>query len=297
MPTVSTSTVSSTWHASDRPNPAKELRGRIDDHIDALARAVEDVRASEDFRRYLDVQARFHAYSWHNCMLIFMQRPDATRVAGYRAWQKLGRQVRKGERGIRILAPCPYKRERETANGDTETDQGVFFKAVSVFDVAQTDGDALPEVDVPTIESAADDLLARLARVAESREISVTFHAVSGGAFGLSKNGAIEIDNRHPTGQQAKTLAHELAHEALHWDIKGTFTRSLAELEAEAVAYVVCQHFGLDTEVRSSRYIALWQGDAKSMRESLERIASTARGIIDDAVNATETAESRKAVA
>jgi antirestriction protein ArdC len=297
MPTVSTSTATSTWHATDRPNPATELRGRIDDHIDALARAVEDVRASDDFRRYLDVQARFHSYSWHNCMLIYMQCPDATRVAGYRAWQKLGRQVRKGERGIRILAPCPFKRERATADGDSETVQGMFFKAVSVFDLSQTDGDALPTVDVPTVETAADDLLARLARVAESRKIAVSFHAVSGGAFGLSNNGAVEIDNRHSTGQQAKTLAHELAHEALHWDIKGTFTRSLAELEAEAVAYVVCQHFGLDTEVRSSRYIALWQGDAKSMRESLERIASTARGIIDDAVKATESAEVRKAVA
>ncbi len=106
--------------------------------------------------------------------------------------------------------------------------------------------------------------------------------------------GTSEIVKLAPTGQQAKTLAHELAHEALHWDIKGTFTRSLAELEAEAVAYVVCQHFGLDTEVRSSRYIALWQGDAKSMRESLERIATTARSIIDDA---SESAEARKAVA
>ncbi len=274
--------------------PAQGLRQRIDGHIEALAKAVEDVRASEDFRRYLDVQARFHNYSWHNCMLIFMQRRDATRVAGYRAWQKLGRQVRKGERGIRILAPCPFKRERATADGDSETVQGMFFKAVSVFDVSQTDGEALPSVDVPTVETAADDLLARLARVAVSREITLAFQPVSGGAFGVSKRGAIEIDNQHPTGQQAKTLAHELAHEALHWDIKGPFTRSLAELEAEAVAYVVCRHFGLDTEVRSSRYIALWQGDAKSMRESLERIATTARSIIDDS---SAPAESRKAVA
>ena len=250
--------------------PAQELRQRIGEHIEALAKAVDDVRASDDFRRYLDVQARFHSYSWHNCMLIFSQCPDATRVAGYRAWQKLGRQVRKGERGIRILAPCPFKRECTTADGDSETVQGMFFRAVSVFDVSQTDGDALPSVDVPTIDSAADDLLARLTRVADSRKISVAFQPISGGAFGVSKRGAIEIDNQHPTGQQAKTLAHEVAHEALHWDIKGPFTRSLAELEAEAVAYVVCQHFGLDTEVRSSRYIALWQGDAKSMRESLE---------------------------
>ncbi len=277
-----------------RTNPAKELRQRIDDHIEALAKAVDDVRASDDFRRYLDVQARFHSYSWHNAMLIFSQCPDATRVAGYRAWQKLGRQVHKGERGIRILAPCPFKRERATADGDSETVTGMFFRAVSVFDVGQTDGEALPEVEVPTIDSAADDLLARLARVAVSRDIALAFQPVSGGAFGVSKRGAIEIDDQYPTGQQAKTLAHELAHEALHWDIKGPFTRSLAELEAEAVAYVVCQHFGLDTEVRSSRYIALWQGDAKSMRESLERIATTARSIIDDA---SAPAEERKAVA
>ena len=220
--------------------------------------------------------------------------PGRDARAGYRAWQKLGRQVRKGECGIRILAPCLFKRERTTADGDSETVKGMFFRAVSVFDVGQTDGDALPSVDVPTIDSAADDLLARLTRVAVSRDIALAFEPVSGGAFGVSKRGAIEIDNQHPAGQQAKMLAHELAHEALHWNIKGPFTRSLAELEAEAVAYVVCRHFGLDTEVRSSRYIALWQGDAKSMQESLERIATTARGIIDDA---SAPAESRKAVA
>lgn len=101
------------------------------------------------------------------------------------------------------------------------------------------------------------------------------------------------MNNGHPTGQQAKTLAHELAHEALHWDIKGPITRSIAELEAESVAYVVCKHFGLDVEVRSSRYIALWDGDAKSLRTSLDRIAKTAREIIDDA----ETTADRKAVA
>ena len=129
--------------------------------------------------------------------------------------------------------------------------------------------------------------------MAESREIAVTFQPISSGAFGVSKRGSIDIDNTHPTGQQAKTLAHELAHEALHWEDRGPLTRSIAELEAESVAYVACKHFGLDTEVRSSRYIALWQGDAKALRESLERIANTARGIIDDVGSASE----RKAVA
>ena len=121
----------------------------------------------------------------------------------------------------------------------------------------------------------------------------MNFGAIPGGTFGVSKGGTIDVDDTHPTGQQAKTLAHELAHETLHHDVKGPFTRSMAELEAESVAYVVCTHFGLDVEVRSSRYIALWDGDSKALRSSLERIAKTARALIDDVAAVTD----RKAVA
>ena len=273
---------------------AKALRKRIDDSLDTLARAVDEVRASESFRRYLDVQAKFHHYSWRNTMLIAMQRPDATQVAGYRAWQKLDRQVRKGEHGITICAPCPWKRETD----DGETEQGIFSRGVCVFDIGQTDGPDLPEVEVPTIDTASDDLLANLRRVADGRGIRVTFGPLSGGLFGVSKGGTVDVDNTHPTGQQAKTLAHELVHEALHKskeqrDTMPEKTRSIAELEAESVAYVVCTHFGLDVEVRASRYIALWDGDAKALRASLERIANTARTLIDD----VEALDSRKAVA
>jgi antirestriction protein ArdC len=268
---------------------AKALRKRIDDSLDVLARAVDDVRASEAFKAYLAVQARFHRYSWHNSMLIAMQRPDATRVAGYKTWQSLGRQVCKGERGITIFAPCPWKRETD----DGETEQGIFFRAVHVFDVGQTDGNDLPDVDVPTVDTACDDLLAKLRRVADERGIAVNFAKLSGGLFGVSKGGTIDVDNGHATGQQAKTLAHELAHEALHKTDRTGLTRSVAELEAESVAYVVCTHFGLNVEVRASRYIALWNGDSKALRASLERIAKTARDIIDD----VDALDSRKAVA
>ncbi len=151
------------WQATNKSgDKAKALRARIDDDVEALAKAVDEVRASETFKAYLDVQARFHRYSWHNSMLILSQRPDASQVAGYRAWQKLGRQVTKGERGIMIFAPCPFKKERD--NGDTET--GMFFRAVHVFDVSQTEGEPLPEVDVPTVDVAADRLVARLGGVA-----------------------------------------------------------------------------------------------------------------------------------
>ena len=272
---------------------AQELRARIDAGLDTLARVVDSVRASEEFKRYLDVQARFHRYSWHNTLLIASQRPDATRVAGYRTWQSLKRQVRKGERGIAIFAPMTYKREETNADGETEERTGIFFRVVHVFDVSQTDGEPLPTVDVPDVSAAADDLLGRLRRVADSRGIAVTFKAMGRESlYGVSKKGAVEISSEHATGQQAKTLAHELAHEAMHWEDRGPLTRSIAELEAESVAYVVCQHFGLDVEVRASRYIALWQGDSKALRESLHRISETAKAIIDDA----ETADG-KAVA
>ncbi len=279
---------------------AKELRQRIDDSLDVLARAVDDVRASETFRQYLEVQARFHRYSWHNSMLILSQRPDASRVAGFKAWQKLGRHVNKGERGIMIFAPRPYHNEVERDNGATETLDGVSFRPVYVFDESQTDGQDLPEVDVPTIETAADDLLGRLTRVAEQRSITVEFATLSGGLFGVSKGGSVEVDNGHATGQQAKTLTHELAHESLHKGEKREgLTRTVAELEAESVAYVLCTHFGLDVEVRASRYIALWNGDSKALRASLERISATARTLIDDveSVDGTDTLATRKAVA
>lgn len=273
---------------------AKQLRETVDRSLDALAKAVDAVRASETFKAYLDVQARFHRYSWHNSPLILSQRPDATRVAGYRTWQSLGRQVRKGEHGITIFAPCPFKREVERDNGETDEREGIYFRAVHVFDVGQTDGKDLPDIDVPTVDVAADRLLADLQHVANKRGIAVSFQSIESGAFGVSKGGSIEVDHRHATGQQAKTLAHELAHEALHkTDRPAGLTRNVAELEAESVAYVVCRHFHLETEVRSSRYIALWDGDSQALRASLERISKTARNLIDD----VESLETRKAVA
>jgi len=127
---------------------------------------IDGVRASETFKACLDVQAKVHCYSWCNTRLIMSQCPSAERIAGYRMWQKLDRQVRKGERGIMIFAPRPWKSENEST-GDTE--QGLYFCAVHVFDVSQTDGEALPTVDVPTIEVANDGLLIALERVCVKR--------------------------------------------------------------------------------------------------------------------------------
>ena len=279
--------------ASKNKEKAKELRSKIDASIQSLADAIDEVRASQQFIEYLDFQAMFHDYSWHNCMLIASQCPQASHVCGFKTWEKLDRHVCKGQKGIMIFAPRTFKKEIEKSNGDTEERTGITFRPVHVFDVSQTDGKDLPTFDAMDVESIADDLLSDLVRVTKQRGITISFNAIECDAFGVSRNGKIEIDSQYSSGQQAKTLAHELAHESIHWKKKdqadrGPLTRSICELEAESVAYVVCKHFGLDTEVRSSRYIAIWKGDAKALKSSLDLIAKTARGIIDDIESATQ---------
>jgi len=189
----------------------------------------------------------------------------------------------------------PWKSKNKVdANGDPES--GISFRAVAVFDVSQTDGEELPKA--PTcedIECSADDLLARFSAVASDRGYKLELGPIGGGAYGsATRDGKIAVDNSYSTGQQAKTLAHELAHQALHFGDKALLVSGAqAELEAESVAYVVCQHFGLDSEVRSAAYIAIWQGNGKALRESLQRIQKTSAAIIDD----IETPTTRKAAA
>jgi len=263
---------------------AKALRASVNASIESLAKAVDKVRASKTFIAYLNAQSKFHSYSWSNTLLICSQRPEASQVAGFKTWNTLGRYVRKGEKGIMIFAPRPYTRT-DTASGEDVA--GCSFRPVYVFDVDQTDGKDIPTVECPIIESAADTLLSALVTVAENRKIAVNLAPIDRSAFGTSHGGKVDVDNTYTTGQQAKTLAHELAHESMHQskaDREGMIreTAHVAELEAESVAYVVCQHFNLATEVRASIYIAIWNGDAKRLRASLDRIAKTARALIDD---------------
>lgn len=280
--------------SSKSKDKAKQLRSTIDASIKTLADAIDEVRASQQFIEYLDFQALFHDYSWHNCMLIMSQCPQASHVCGFKTWEKVDRHVCKGQRGIMIFAPRTFKKEIEKSNGDTEERIGITFRPVHVFDVSQTDGKDFPTFDATDVESIADGLLSDLVQVTKQRGIALSFNSIEGGAYGVSRKGKIEIDPEYSSGQQAKTLAHELAHEAIHWKKqdqadRGPLTRSIAELEAESVAYVVCKHFGLDTSVRSSRYIAIWKGDVKSLKSSLDLIAKTSRSIIDDISSATQS--------
>src|SRR3990172_8522239 len=229
---------------------AAELARSIQARLEQLAQVVEKERASDEFQGYLDLMARFHKYSFGNCLLIGMAKPDATLVAGFSRWKQLGRTVKKGEKAIRIMAPCPVGVE----NKDGDVEERMFFKTACVFDVSQTEGRELQSYEVPDVTASADRLLQTLEQVAAKRGIAVRYAALREGHYGVSTGGEVQIALGHSTGQQAKSLAHELAHETMHrrqdGELDPAAAREVRELEAEAVAYVVCRHFGLDVELR-----------------------------------------------
>lgn len=258
----------------------------------ALARLIAAVEAggSEALRAYLAAMARFHRYSFSNVMLIAMQRPDATCVAGFRRWKELGRYVRQGEKGIAIVAPMLVRRRREQSDGATATDGSheqdaqreslVRFKAVYVFDVAQTEGAPLPELH--RVNGNPNGMTEKLKAFVASRGITLEYSDALGSADGVSRGGAVAIRPGLTPADEFAVLVHELAHEMLHRTERRTRTiKTIRETEAEAVAFVVCQAIGLDTHSACSDYIRLYNGDRETLTESLGLIQKTATDILD----------------
>jgi antirestriction protein ArdC len=256
-----------------------------------LEEGLKNLLESGDWKSYLLTQSRFHKYSFYNTCLILQQCPDATRVAGYQKWQGLGRQVRRGEKAIWILAPMFSKKEREDENGEKEPAKILSgFKDVKVFDISQTDGEELPEI-VSCLQGDDEGLSQNLLAFSRSNGVPVEFRGVVLGACGvcLFKSGKpvqIVVDPLLSKLHQAKTLAHEIAHSLLHGadQYLGHAPKSLAELEAESVAFIVTQHFGLDTSSYSFPYIARWQQQEDAianLKASGCRIQKAASQIID----------------
>ena len=234
----------------------------------------------------LEVAARFHTYSTNNQLLIYLQCPQATRVCGYRAWQRLGRQVRKGERGIQILAPCRKVKAVENEGADeTERVQVLTgFRVVHVFDISQTDGEELPDVtprrlsgDIP--KDLLDALEKRIA--AEGfmlRREAITRSSCNGYADFAAREVVIKEDLFG--AQTIKTMIHELAHVLLHQE-SALSARAVAEVEAESVAFVVCRALGLDTSDYSFAYVARWGGgDTEVIAATAQSVISTAHDIL-----------------
>lgn len=256
-----------------------DLRQVIDQGVDALLAELQHGQ-SERLKKYLAFSARFHRYSLSNQFLIFQQCPHASRVAGYRAWQKLGYQVAKGQKGIRILAPRTHTRK------DTDSDESEevrYFVGVAVFDASQLadlDKKPLPAFFTPL----ADDqgaLFGRLVHVVEEAGISVDLSEHTGSAQGISQGGRVALKVGLDSTSRVLTLLHEYAHELLHWSAQGIKQPvNVKECHAEAVSYVVAQHFGIHNPFTAD-YLQSWGTTAPELMGELEVVRRTAAHIIE----------------
>ncbi|MHB1785643.1 MAG: ArdC-like ssDNA-binding domain-containing protein [Acidimicrobiales bacterium] len=249
--------------------------------LDKLAEGIANLATSDDWRRYLDCQSRFHRYSFNNVLLIAAQRHEASQVAGFNAWRKLNRIVRKGEKAIWILAPMVHKNTAAKDGDDDRVIRG--FKYVAVFDISQTDGEELPSVCSKLSGDGSAGCYLQLVSAARCIGFYVEDAELPGSvngdcAFDLHR---IRVEVTNAPAQRVKTLAHEIAHAMLHEHERD---RALAELEAESAAYVVCQSLGLDTSDYSFGYVATWAGGSEQaitgIKASCERIQKTAATIL-----------------
>lgn len=257
---------------------AADATKMIDDALAKLASDLEQGK-SEALTRYLTVMARFHHYSFGNIMLILSQRPDATQVAGFRTWLSMKRWVKKGEKGIVIIAPMLLKKREGEGRLEGEPERFVRFKAVYVFDYSQTDGEPLPET--AHVSGDPGHYLQRLKDHVQSLGIKLSNDPVPLGALGVSKGGEIRIVTGLPPAREFEVLAHELAHELLHQGSDGVReNKTVVETEAEAVAFVVCHAIGLHTSTAASDYIQLFQGTKETLAASLDRVQKTADRIL-----------------
>ena len=256
-----------------------ELHALLTRSFEALVAELAQGR-SERLERYLRFTARFYRYSPLNQALIFEQMPDATRVAGYRTWQKLGYQVAKGAKGIRILAPRPYTR-LDAKTGEAK--DAIFFASVAVFDASQLVPD--PEHPVPTFFAPlADDqqaLLQRLVATIKHDGISVSESVHTHGAEGYSANKRIVVKPGLDSRSKVLVLLHEWGHELLHWgDDREQFTKVVKECQAEATAFVVAAHLGLENPY-SADYLTTWGTKPDVLRAQLEAVSRAATHMIE----------------
>ena len=262
----------------------------IDEITEQLEQGVKAVFSCEQYKAYLDFASKFYDYSVNNTILIYMQMPSASYVAGYRAWQdKFKRQVRKGETGIRILAPVPHKHIEKVidANGK-EAEREIrynTYRAVSVFDISQTEGEEVPN-PVKALSGTVNNYTELFERLKAVSPVPVGFEDITTGAYGYYNRveNRIALRSGMPEQQTVKTLIHEISHSMLHSEDgeEKEAGRGAKEVQAESVAYIVCNTLGLDTSDYSFGYIAGWSSDkeVKELVESMEVIKRTAAAII-----------------
>ena len=287
--------------------PAEKLK----EITDRLEQGITELFDSERYKEYLSVMSKFHNYSFNNTLLIAMQKPDASLVAGFSAWKNnFERNVMKGQKGIKIIAPSPYKIKQEMQKIDPHTQKPIIgkdgkpvteekeitipaYKVVSVFDVSQTEGKELPDIAVDELTGDVDRYKDFFAALEKTSPVPIAFENIEGGSHGYYhlEDKRIAINEGMSELQTLKTAIHEIAHAKLH-DIdlnapkdeqQPHIDRRTREVEAESVAYTVCQHYGLDTSDYSFGYVAGWSSgrELSELKSSLETIRSAAAEIIN----------------
>lgn len=300
------------------PKAAAEARkAEMEEITSKLEKGVKDIFDGANYQQYLNFCAKLPRYSVNNQILIMMQKPDASMCRSFTNWKEVNRHVRKGEKGIRILAPAPYKMQKEQdkvdASGKAVLDKDGepvketvevtinAFKPVSTFDISQTEGEPIPTPGVDELTGSVKGYETLLAAIKEVVPVPISFEQIDSGAKGfyhLEEN-KIVVQEGMSEAQTVKTLLHEASHQALHskkaMDSAGEKkSKNQKETEAESVAYVVCQHYGIDTSDYSFPYVATWSADKEvpELKASLDTIRRTASELIvkiDEKVQALTT--------
>lgn len=264
----------------------------IEEITKELERGVQEVFDSEKYKAYLEFVSRFYDYSINNTILIWMQKPDASLVAGFKAWQtKFKRSVKKGEKGIRILAPCPHKFkkvEKDEQGNETEKEINyTTFRAAYVFDISQTEGEDVPKF-VTDLQGNVEQYADLVEKLKALSPVPVTFEAFDSPARGYYDDAAKKIVVQADLSEQQslKTLIHEISHAILHNDEDGEqkeADRHTKEVQAESVAFTVCAALGIDTSDYSFGYVASWSGgkEVKELTASMDVIRRTAKDMIE----------------
>jgi len=283
---------------------------KVQEITDKLEEGLKELFESEKYKTYLSTMSKFHNYSFNNTLLITMQKPEATLVAGYQVWQKnFERHVNKGEKAIRILAPAPYKIKEERDKLDPVTGEMMIdengmpqkeevevtipaFRAVSVFDVSQTDGKLIQKLEAQELLSAVEEYEDFVQALINVATVPIGFEDIPGDSKGYfhTEEKRIAVQENMSESQILKTMVHEVVYSMLHNkeinrdDLmeEPVKDRNTKEVEAESVAYTVCQHFGIDTSDYSFGYIAGWSSgkEMNELKSSLDTIRKTVSELI-----------------
>nr|WP_207702651.1 DUF6782 family putative metallopeptidase [Enterococcus sp. 665A]MBO1340292.1 ImmA/IrrE family metallo-endopeptidase [Enterococcus sp. 665A] len=270
---------------AEKSNKSKELLQQAEE-------GIKQFLESDKYKDFLKTMSQFHRYSVNNTILIFMQKPDASHVAGYQSWKKkFNRQVNKGEKSIKIIGGREYKRKVEEIENGVKVEKevkGISFFPVSVFDVSQTTGDPLPKL-VNELQQDVSDYKNLYHAIKESTDFDVSFDDIKSGAKGYCRplDNQIVINKGMSQSQTIKTLIHEITHADLHADefknndVERT-TKESKEVEAESTAFIVCEHYGIDTKDYSFPYLAAWSSskELEELKASFEKIQKQADSLI-----------------